>query len=130
MSNIEVFAKQTKKRIIYSAILIGLLISAMLLRYFYESSYIFTIRVDIIASVLQVAALPFAFLLVKNLKCPSCKENAGNGWNIKNAKTAGRSLNRKAPNKRLQRRYSASRLQTAVEPNVRKGKYERLLSLL
>lgn len=41
---------------------------------------------------------------------------------LKNAKTAGRSLNRKAPNKRLQRRYSASRLQTAVEPNVRKGK--------
>ena len=92
MSNIEVFAKQTKKRIIYAAILIGLIISALLLRYFYESSYIFTIRADIIASVLQVAALPFAFLLVKNLKCPSCKENAGNGWNIKECKNCGEKL--------------------------------------
>ena len=92
MNNIEVFAEQRKKRIIYSTIFAVFFIAALLLRHFYEDSYIFTIRADIIATALQIIGLPFIFLSIKYIKCPSCKASASSGWNIKECKSCGEKL--------------------------------------
>lgn len=92
MSNIEVFAEQRKKRIIFTAIFAAFFILALLLRHFYEGVYILTIRSDIVASMLQLIGLPFIFLSIKYIKCPSCKESAGSGWNIKECKSCGEKL--------------------------------------
>jgi hypothetical protein len=92
MNNIEIFAEQKKKRIICTLIFAAFFLSALLLRHFYENSYIFYIRADIVAAVLQVIGLPFIFLSIKYIRCPVCKENAGNGWNIKECKSCGEKL--------------------------------------
>lgn len=92
MNNIEVFSEQLKKRIMCTAIFAAFFSVALLLRYFYKESYIFTIRADIIAMALQVIGLPFIFLSIKYIKCPSCKESAGSGWNIKECKSCGEKL--------------------------------------
>lgn len=92
MSNIEIFAEQKKKRIIYTIIFAVPFLSALLLRYFYSDAYIFSIRADILATTLQVIALPFIFISVKYIKCPSCGESAGGGWNIKKCKNCGEIL--------------------------------------
>ncbi|UUA73938.1 hypothetical protein [Cellvibrio sp. QJXJ] len=92
MSYIEVFAEQKKKRIIYTAVFAIFFLVAVLLRHLYEGSYIFTVRADIVAAALQVIGLPFIFLSIKYIKCPSCKESAGSGWNIKECKNCGEKL--------------------------------------
>lgn len=92
MNNIELFADQRKKRIIYTSVFAAFFIAALLLRHFYENSYIFTIRADIVATALQIIGLPFIFLSIKYIKCPSCKQSAGGGWNIKECKSCGEKL--------------------------------------
>jgi hypothetical protein len=92
MNNIVIFAEQSKKRIIFTSIFGVLFLSGIVLGYFYGSIYILNVRLETVALILKAIALPFIFISIKYLKCPSCKERAGSGWIIKECNNCGEKL--------------------------------------
>ena len=76
------FKTRKQKRIICAVIFMVFMLPALAIQLYFEPAYLLGVRADIVTLALQSIGLIFVFLGLKYSKCPSCNQNAGNGWSV------------------------------------------------
>jgi hypothetical protein len=83
------FKSRKQKRVVCTVLSMFFWLPALVIQLYSDQTYLLGIRADIVALALQTVGFIFILLSLKYSKCPSCNENAGNGWNVTECNKCG-----------------------------------------